>query len=169
MRTTIGRVILGLVMGLLAPAAAMAQETPKAEVMTGFSYLNFNTNQRGGVSTYGFNASVAGNLTRSFSVVGEVTGQYRDGNFIHFALAGPQVKYRNGGKVEPFAHALFGPAFINAEATRFSMALGGGVDVRVSDRLSFRAVQVDYMPIVSDGNALHNVRVATGLVFRFGQ
>ena len=58
--------------------------------------------------------------------------------------------------------------------TSFAMAIGGGLDVKLADRLWLRAVQVDYVqtrfvqgyPVYGRANQ-NNVKVSAGLVFRF--
>ena len=83
--------------------------------------------------------------------------------------AGPTVKFRNNTRVQPFLHALGGVANTRFEAetrtttttggattttsefdtssTDFTLFLGGGLDVRASDRVSIRAFQFDYNPV----------------------
>lgn len=68
-------------------------------------------------------------------------------------LAGPEIKWRNRTRFTPFVHALAGVAHSTATfstsgplvnlsrtdaETGFAMSLGGGVDVRISRRFSFR-------------------------------
>ena len=65
--------------------------------------------------------------------------------------------------------------------TNFAMVLGGGLDVRVSDRVSLRLIQVDYNPAFLkdrrntdslgnvyqvNGNRQDNVRFAFGIVLQ---
>lgn len=76
-------------------------------------------------------------------------------------------------KIKPFAHALFGIAqqttnFHNLGQQRtnliggnreiknnsFSMALGGGLDIRVSKRIDIRVVQFDYNPVFTKEKTL---------------
>ena len=76
-------------------------------------------------------------------------------------LAGPEFKARNRTRVTPFAHVLAGVAHTSANFTTpgptfnlrleksdnsFAMALGGGIDIRASKRVSFRAL-MDYNPV----------------------
>jgi len=59
-------------------------------------------------------------------------------------------------------------------STDFALALGGGVDVRVSERVALRVFQFDYNPIfLSSNNELgfgntraDNVRFSFGVVFK---
>jgi opacity protein-like surface antigen len=103
-------------------------------------------------------------------------------------LGGVQVKDNSTEKrVKPFAHALAGiaksrnsvsaltctsTALINCaqinsqNESGFAMAFGGGVDVRVSDRIDLRLVQVDYNPITFDERTTNNFRFGIGIVIK---
>jgi len=125
-----------------------------------------------------------------------------DTRVIYF-MAGPKVKFRNASRVEPFAHVLAGGAHTRFEvnsttvfpsgtfdtsfdtsATDFAMAVGGGVDVRLSDNFSLRLIQVDYAPVflrdrsiqrlgaagailpfTLEGQRQDNIRISVGLTF----
>ncbi len=117
-------------------------------------------------------------------------------NLFNF-LAGPQVKFTNSSRVEPFVRAIAGVAHTRARvrtsgfgggfdtefsdnSTDFALGLGGGLDVRLTDRISIRAFQVDYNPVFLrsrdvdvfgaterfDGRRLDNIRFSFGIVFR---
>lgn len=81
-------------------------------------------------------------------------------------MGGPTVRFPNTTRATPFLHALFGVANtrfeaetrtvltsgtvtnnFNTSSTDFAMALGGGLDVRVNERVGIRAVQLDYNPV----------------------
>lgn len=118
---------------------------------------------------------------------------------IYNYLAGIQVK-DNGTKsrVKPFAHALFGVARqtvrfrmpasegssgfdARANETSFAMKLGGGLDVRVSERIDVRLFEFNYnpifarerplagagitVPITVNGRTAHNFTIGVGIVF----
>ena len=107
---------------------------------------------------------------------------------IHTVMVGPRFSYRKIEKITPFAHVLFGVARTHTEAesrsasfesfssssdTTFAMAVGGGLDVKLSERLALRVIQADYVyknlgfdRIGFDNH--HNFRAGVGLVFRFG-
>ena len=105
-------------------------------------------------------------------------------------MGGVQVKDNNReGRFKPFAHALVGAAHARTKFndaffegpfcsdpdidcddftesdTGLAMAFGGGIDVRMSRRVSIRAIQVDYNPTRLGGSTQHNVRFGVGLVF----
>ena len=149
---------------------------------------------------HGFNASATVNLTGGFGLTGDFSGHFKTrkladplGGFItnkvsiYNVLGGPQYRFAGNSRVLPFVRALAGVAntrstldvpSINAKddfsSTDFALALGGGVDVRVSERVAVRVFQVDYNPVfLGSGNELgfgnvraDNVRYSFGVVFR---
>ena len=100
-------------------------------------------------------------------------------------LGGVQFKDNaKEGRARPFAHLLVGAAhakvaFDNSaclEALGFACltdqsetgiagAVGGGLDIRLGERLDFRAVQLDYNPTHLGSQTQHNFRVGIGVVF----
>jgi opacity protein-like surface antigen len=82
-------------------------------------------------------------------------------------MGGPQVRFPNQTRTTPFLRALFGVAntrfsvsnstpgatggavtnSFTTNATDFAMAMGGGLDVRLSDRVGLRVLQIDYNPV----------------------
>jgi hypothetical protein len=111
------------------------------------------------------------------------------GNLFTYML-GPQVK-KHTGLFQPFGEALFGGAHTNAYAqivnaeggsvsgsgnnNGFAMALGGGIDLRVSPRISLRPVEVDYLLTRFQANHdlsytanQNNFRYVGGVDFTFG-
>jgi len=150
---------------LLSAIPTMAQEehaaTPKVEVFGGYSYLRlYGENNNGG------EAAVTGNINEWFGVTGDFSA-YR-GVDTHdtngFALVGPRFTYRRGA-ITPFAHFLFGGAFGSGDGAG-AMALGGGVDAKLSKRFAIRLIQADYVATTLRSN---NGRISAGIVFRFGE
>lgn len=125
-----------------------------------------------------------------------------DTRVVYF-MGGPAVKFRNAGRVEPFVHALAGGAHTRFEvssttpitggtartsfdtsSTDFAASFGGGVDIRLGEKFSLRAFQVDYAPVflrdrtirvlggsgaiqpfTLEGQRQDNVRFSIGIVF----
>ena len=103
---------------------------------------------------------------------------------VYNILGGAQYKFRRSRSVSPFVHALAGVAHTKVRisgtgigsasdgTTDFAMAMGGGIDVRVNDRIAIRAIQADYNPVFFASPALgfngpaHNFRFSFGVVFR---
>lgn len=98
-------------------------------------------------------------------------------------LFGPRFTLRGAGATA-FVHVLLGAARTRLSSftslggtvparsgTDFALAAGGGLDVRLSPFLALRAFQVDYIPVHQGGfinqDFAQNIRVQTGLVFRF--
>jgi opacity protein-like surface antigen len=99
----------------------------------------------------------------------------------YFFLAGLQFKTGNGKRVQPFAHALFGASLFRGftsdlrpssnvytfdDATSFAMALGGGLDLRVSKKIDLRLIQADYAPTFFGPGRQNNFRLSVGIVFK---
>jgi hypothetical protein len=49
------------------------------------------------------------------------------------------------------------------------MTFGGGADVRLTPRLSFRAIQAEYLYTHFSGAKQNNLRIQSGLVYHFGK
>lgn len=108
-------------------------------------------------------------------------------NSLYNFLGGVQIKDNaSDARVMPFAHILAGaghgrvkvsnvdcnPAAIctglqgTSSETGFAGAFGGGIDVKLSNRVDLRLIQVDYNPIRFDGTTTNNFRFGIGLVFK---
>lgn len=177
------------------PFTSQAQDDVSPfEVFGGYSYLR--TGNPYDQNSHGWNTSVAGNLTKHLAVKADFGGYYDSyaraaiggpidvRNRVHTFLFGPQFNFRASDRVNPFIHALFGAAHDRTTATRgaaravvvdtgFAMALGGGVDAKLNDSVSFRIFQTDYLltryrdpalaPLAK--RSIHHFRLSTGLVF----
>ena len=171
MRKTL--VVAGLL--LLLPCLAAAQDTPKAEVFGGYSYLR--ANPKGGFigsNAGGWDASFNWNWNKWLGYKAEFDGHYccsGNGEKKHDFLFGPQFSFRRN-KVNYFAHALVGASHGNAPGfsdTVLAWAGGGGVDIRVNDRFSIRVAQVDYLGTNYANTWQHHFRYSGGLVIKFGK
>ncbi len=151
---------------LLGMQAAAQQEFPRAEIFGGYQFTHLDPS----INANGWNAAVNGNLNRWFGVTADFSGAYKNGGHMYTYMFGPTFSTRTE-RVTPFAHALFGGATAGGgegSATAFSMALGGGLDVNAGSHLALRLVQADWLLLRSGGvTDKKNVRVSTGLVFRF--
>jgi opacity protein-like surface antigen len=174
--------VLSCVLLLLLPASAMARGS--ADVFGGYSFLRENI--RSGANLDGWNASLTGRITDRIGVVGDFAGNRATpgqpafgpvGNMdtsIYTFLFGPRLYGPNYGSVSPFVHALFGAARGSAESGGFSvsdaafaMALGGGVDLRVTRAIGIRLFQADYLMTRFFDVKQNNARISAGVVFRF--
>jgi hypothetical protein len=182
--------------------AQTSDDYNKVDVFVGFSHNRVDTgisdedediddilDEREGFN--GFNASVAGNVSRYVGLKGDYSfhrKSFSDSTLpgisvdsdLHNFVAGVQFKDNaRETKVRPFAHFMAGVAHakvsidddddifdFDESETGFSGIIGGGIDFRINDRVDFRAVQFDYNPTRLGGEMQHNFRVGIGIVFR---
>ncbi len=168
---------------LTAPAQA---EYPRAEVFGGYSYFRADDSLSfTGLNLHGWNAAFAGNVSGWFGIAGDVSGHYGSPDVFgvnvpfldvhaHSFLVGPAFSYRSE-TVTPFAHFLIGTTRASAGVlgltyakNALSAAVGGGVDIRISDRVAVRAIQADYLMTRFYDERQNNLRLSAGIVFRFG-
>lgn len=170
---------------------------PKGEIFGGYSFSHIHDSTNAAhANLNGWGASVTGNLTRHIGVTADFSGTYGSETYLpicvaivpippgctaqsqhlsaYYLMGGPRFSFPTHG-VTPFAHALFGVASLRRETgsqTTFVMGFGGGVDVPLGKHLAWRLFQADYIPARRAFNLSgwdNNVRVETGLVFRFGK
>jgi opacity protein-like surface antigen len=160
---------------------AMAQDVPRIEVFGGYSLVLMDTStalkQSGfegmDLNLNGWNSSIAFNGNKYLGFVAEFGGYYGTVGYeernrppyswadisIHSIMIGPKFTLHRGA-VAPFVQTLLGYAHIKgSEAGEtytendMAMALGGGIDVNLNERVSLRPVQLDYFATRSWGNA----------------
>ena len=125
--------------------------------------------------TNGFEASVTRYFSKRVGLTADFSGYYnrettrfagtllRSNTSVYTILGGPHVRFSNKSRLTPFVHALVGAARVRTSyteigstdpvtatdsSTRLAMAFGGGLDLRVSKRVSLRLFQLDYSPIL---------------------
>lgn len=169
---------------LLASVAAQAQETRGMEVSGQYQYIRIYPGQGApSANCQGAGGTFAANVNRWVGLVGDVgfckvTG-LPSGTSSHEVnyLFGPRFAYRNYGRVTPYAQVLFGGITASASVTgfgsasnnAFAMTFGGGADFQVSRHLAFRAIQLEYLYTHFSGAKQNNLRLQSGLVYRFGK
>jgi hypothetical protein len=150
-------------------------------------YLGIRADLQGyGSNLTGFN--IAPNPTFPSGLNGNVQGN------LFTYLFGPQLKVR-AHKLEPFGNLLFGGAHTNVygnafttlcqpiagrcgitkapTAEAFAMSFGGGVDIPINHRVSFRPAEVSYLltrfsnPLTKTNNQ-NNFRYLVGINFNLG-
>ena len=174
----------------------VAEDTPKAEVFGGYQYLHTGDFSSSGQTLSnssqnwnGWDANATYYFNKNFGVQGDFSGSYATighvSSHVYTYAGGPVVALNAGGKVNPFVHALFGGIHLTGSASGVSASLngfttmaGGGVDVKVAPRIAFRLIQADWVYFhfgsttvagtsVPSFSGSKNVRIATGIVFRF--
>jgi opacity protein-like surface antigen len=153
-------------------------------------FNGFEVSATGNLSRYfGIKGDFSGHFkNQSFPIPGLPGSNVDIDSRLFNFLGGVQIKDNSTqGTFKPFAHALAGVAhsrnsvdfndvvcvaivpspcspFTESE-TGFAAAFGGGLDIRASDRISIRAIQVDYNPTRLFDSTQHNFRIGVGIVF----
>ncbi|HEV2488449.1 MAG TPA: outer membrane beta-barrel protein [Candidatus Acidoferrales bacterium] len=154
---------------------SQAQDTPKADVAVGYSFLHAT-----GANLNGFNGSVAFNVSSVVGIVGDI-GYYHgspSGTSINASsyTFGPRFSYRKMDRAVPFFEALFGGSHVSAafggfsgSVNPFAYAFGGGVDLGISHsgKVGLRP-EYDYIGLRSNGATLNTQRLSVGIVFHIG-
>jgi len=156
--------------------AAMAAEYPKAEVFGGYQY----THLEGSSNANGFDFAVNGNFNQFFGITADIAAAYTSQAGVNFSnytyTFGPVLALRANRAYTPFVHALIGGDHASASVSGvgaasgngFAFLAGGGVDWNLRSHLSYRVAQADWMMIHGNGGtSSKNVRVSTGVVFKF--
>ena len=160
---------------------AQSDDYNKVDVYVGFSHARVDF----GGDSEGFNGvegAVTGNISRYVGLKGDYAFHRKNFDFAtnvdikartHTFVGGVQFKDNSKEtKVKPFAHLMAGftaarvSGFVSDSETGFAGVIGGGVDIKISPRVDFRAIQFDYNPTRLGGETQHNFRVGIGVVFR---
>jgi hypothetical protein len=169
-------ILLGILSVAIFATFTFAQSTDdykKGEFYVGYSANVIDIQDANGnqVVLHGVNASGVYNFSKYVGVKGDFSTHHKQTFSLQNYLGGIQVKNnaKEGSRVRPFAHALAGVVVASegfrAQGGAFSVAVGGGIDIRVNKRVSVRAIQVDYNPYISGGYYSNNVRIGAGIVF----
>jgi opacity protein-like surface antigen len=158
------------------------------------SFHGFNVSGVYNVNRYfGVKGDVSGTYNNKDFTIPVTTGSttrnvsFKTNNSLYNFLGGVQVKDNaSEGRLKPFGYALVGAGHARTKfkdvncptgvdcsffdedesETGLAGAFGGGLDIRVNDKIDFRAIKVDYNPIRLDSGTQHNVRFGIGIVFK---
>jgi hypothetical protein len=173
--------LLSFLVAVLA-AVSFAQRLPELEVFGGYSYLRVDSPSFG-FSDYtnlsGWNAAItAPHLYEQLGLTVNASGNYGPGLKVYNFLLGPQITFEKG-PIQFYANLLFGKAETKIavkevgrnEATSVGrgVALGGGVEINVTRRFAVKLLDADYIYAKTFGVSQPNIRISTGLVYRFGK
>ena len=184
-----------IVVLLLSAGLASAQVPTSGNVFFGYSYYNTDLSAIDRANTNGWEASVEGKVIPFLGFVADFDSHYGSQNFAspcpvvpvgsgggdyscsfnadvteHNFLFGPRASF-SVGKFRPFAEVLFGAAHVDANNgvgsdTSFAAAVGGGLDCKIIRPVAWR-FQGDYVQTRFFGATQNNIRLSTGIVFRF--
>jgi hypothetical protein len=155
---------VAIVFALLPVVAGAQERLQRVEAFGGYQFTHFHPS----LNVSGWNAAVNGNFNRWLGVTGDFGGSYKNGAHLYTFLVGPTFSARTK-RVTPYAHVLFGIAGACGSCdAAFTTAIGGGLDANANDHFAFRLIQADWLLFRSGGYTdKSNVRVSTGVVFRF--
>ena len=153
-------------------------------------FKGFNAAITGNVSRYfGLKFDFAGHFKSRPITFGSVLNGIDVDSRRYTYLGGVQFKNNSPeATFKPFVHALVGaahvrnrvkinddlciaiaptpcPADFTEKDTGFATALGGGLDIRASDRIDVRIFQVDYLPTRLFDGRQQTLRLGIGIVF----
>ena len=164
---------------------------------------DLNANGGDAQFTYNFSKWVGATVDVGSVTKGTLNHNNWDSTATSFTI-GPRFAYHNHSRFTPYVEVLFGGAEssvstqvgnlvpgsvppnlilpptsifttrIVASKTGFAMLAGGGLDIKIFKRMSFRPIGVDYylmrMPSLVTGNDtnLNNIRYTAGVNFQFG-
>jgi opacity protein-like surface antigen len=205
MKKILSLIALSLTFGL----GAYAADGPKADLFIGYSFLRANSAQtvpaftmNGGIGTFGYN------FTNHWAFEAELGG-YHNGNINNHEfdnttfsyLFGVRASVNRASRVDPYGHVLFGGQDLSSsiccvsvsngttttagnrlqhDQNSFAMAVGGGLDIKMTKHMLLRPIQLDYYltryEAVNVNNPTgptsnrnqNNLRYAAGIVFNFG-
>jgi opacity protein-like surface antigen len=165
---------------------------------------DFNANGGNGQFTYNFHKWLGATFDVGSVYKGTFNQTPWDTTITSYTV-GPRFTYHNHSRFTPYVEALFGGAHtststqvgslaipavappvplppgqvfstrITASNNGFAMLAGGGIDIKVFKRMSFRPIGLDYylgrMPSAMTGNDTNhnNIRYTAGVSFLFGK
>lgn len=169
---------------LMWAVSAKAQEGPGFEISGNYQYVRFNPGSgASGINCQGGSGLVGAYLTSQVGVIGEfggckVTG-LPSGATAHEMdyLFGPRLYFPTRGRVYPFVQVLLGgerfsagvSGLGSASSNAFAMTAGGGADITLTRHVSLRAIQVEYLYTHFNSASQNNLRLQSGIVWRFGR
>jgi opacity protein-like surface antigen len=168
---------------------ANAQIPGSGNIFFGYSFENTSSLAIGNITRanlQGWEGSLEGKLVPWIGLVTDFSGHYGTQNFTELTPNGPTTVGVTGheyevlfgprvsvpvGKFTPFGEFMVGLAHIStggsfASNTSFATAVGGGMDYRLVRLVALR-VQGDYVRTNFFSTSQNDLRVSTGIVFRF--
>ena len=172
----------------LVASLASAQVRTSGNIFFGYSFENASASALDHLTRpnlQGWEGSLEGKLAPWVGLVTDVSGHYGSQTFVVLApspvnvkvtgheyevLFGPRVSVPVG-KITPFGEFMIGLAHIGSGGafptnTSFATALGGGLDYRLFRPIAVR-VEGDYVHTSFFSTSQNNIRLSTGIVFRF--
>ncbi len=178
-------------MNYVAGNTPVALSKPVFQVSTGYSYLFLDTPARQRVGLSGVDVTGFVDFNPRWGVLGEssyahvnnILGTGHNGDVITL-LTGPVFYPIVYGKTRIFGHTLLGASledsavpvqgsyYLGGTITRFSYAMGGGVEQALGGRFALRVgseyLRTTFANAKAGTQLQNNVRIVTSIVYRFG-
>jgi len=184
------KLVLGVFLVSSAVISAQEVTTPKYEVGLNYSWLHVHSAnhdyQRTGNGGSGY---FEYNLTPILGLVGDFGGYANTRTGINDKaltyMFGPRFNWRHS-RLNPYVQFLFGGAYAWSGPTndsntqnKFASAAGGGLDIKWTDHIAIKPIQVEYVMTQFDsaklggstsrfGDHQNDIRYSAGVVFQFG-
>jgi outer membrane immunogenic protein len=189
-RSAVLLLVLAAVSGVLhaqaVPSGSGLDDIPRVEIGANYNYFHANAppGQCGCFALNGGSGSVIVNLRPAWSAVADIAVAFANDvdntqqniTIVNY-LFGPRYTRRTSSRFVPYGQILFGGAKenVNFEFTinrnSFGLLGGGGVTTRLGRRFGLTIGDVSYVYTRipnAKNNAQNNIRVATGVTYRFG-
>jgi hypothetical protein len=169
-----------LALGIFAGSAS-AQK--KVDVYVGAQVVRVNPDIKvpkftfnSSTDSFGANGSVTVFVSKAVGVTGELAGTTSSGSSVITGLGGLTLQANRNGTVQPFVRGLVGGVrertnnqqlsnILDKSDVGLAYTVGAGFDVKVSDKVAIRIIQVDYLHAQVLGDVQNNVRVGAGIRF----
>jgi opacity protein-like surface antigen len=177
-------------------SAPVSPQPDLFEASVGFNYIYLDQAYPETKNLYGVNASIFVNATSWLGVGGEFMYGFGTHSITipffskadidsqrYVYVFGPRITIWHNAQFRVFAEALAGGAQADAQISvqspfssitrsasddSFATALGGGLDWRIANHLSWRILQADYLGTNFGNDWQDNFRASTGIVYSFG-
>lgn len=170
---------------LFAAAPIQAQNHPRVDLFGGYTTLKFQpSSDSDKTQMHGWNSNVAVHVRWGVGVAADFSGQYSKlkGQHLRFhtVMVGPRVAF-HGKRWGFFSHFLYGTATISggnqvllpligvSSDSGSAFAPGLGLEVKISEKVSYRIVQFDSISTSLGNDSQFSARFSTGLCFHFGK
>jgi len=172
----------------LSAILAAAQGPPSGNFFVGYSYANADVGALNRANVNGWQATLEGRVFPHVGIVADFTGHYGSQdfaafcevapcpiNFVNLSLSEHNVMFgprfsASVGKLRPFFEAEVGVSHLTVNSAgshnSFATSVGGGIDYRLMRFVAWR-FQGDYVATRFFSTTQNNIRLSTGIVFRF--
>lgn len=170
-------------LGIFVPvlSAQSFLKAPSTEIFAGYSYLRYDAKQFGfanNLNLNGANVELWVHVYHELGITADFSGHFSSQMEAFNFMIGPQYT-REWNGLRFYGRGLIGKARArlgsvgNSQIEPSSLGgaggFGGGIDIPHGDNFFFRPVQADYLITGAFGDKTHDLRISTGIVYRFGK